>query len=274
MSDYFFSDFYNRVRDESWPDANTYIDFLKLPYNIQQECFQMHNFQQRLTEIEDEKYWAEYGFHNTGYQCQNIVYVPVKKCANSYYVNLLHVQNGWIPVKLSNLNLDNVHLFGLLLHPLARRIKGILQILGQSYDHDYNKLFFLLQQSDFAKFLGTISTLDAHTMPYSFIFGHLLEKINWIPMELYTDIELQQQIKYFADTHTVKIKLPNMINRVNQSSPMKQQCFIELQKIYLQTTPSAELYQMFSRDLSLYHRLIESHENNYNYNTRRSQHPD
>jgi hypothetical protein len=270
MSDYFFSDFYKRVRDDSWPDATTYNDFLKLPYNIQQECFQMHNFQQRLNQLEDEKYWKDRSFHNTGYQCQNIVYVPVMKCANSYYVDLLHVQNGWTPVNLSDLDLDNIHLFGLLLHPFTRRVKGILENLCQSYDYDYKKLFLLLQQADFAKFLGKIIILDAHTMPYSFIFGHLLEKINWIPMEPYTDIELQQQIKQFADAHTVNIKLPNTINRINQSSPMKQQCFIELQKIYSQTRPPAELYQMFSRDLSLYHRLIESHENNHNYNTRRS----
>jgi hypothetical protein len=180
------------------------------------------------------------------------------KCANSYYVDLLHVQNGWNPVKLSDLDLNNVHLFGLLLHPLTRRIKGILENLGHSYNYDYEKILLLLQQLEFAKFVSTISTLDAHTMPYSFIFGPLLENIHWIPMEPYTDIELQQQIKHFAIGHKIDIKLPDVVNRINQSSPLKQQCFTELQKIYLQTLPPAELYQMFGQDLSLYHRLIES----------------
>jgi hypothetical protein len=80
-------------------------------------------------------------------------------------------------------------------------------------------------------------------------------------MEPYTDVELQQQIKFFVSTYNVDIKLPNTINRINQSGPLKKQCFVELQKIYLQTLPPAELYWMFSRDLSLYHRLIELHEN-------------
>jgi hypothetical protein len=266
MSDYFFTNFYDRVKDQSWPQVYTYDDFLKLSDIIQQECFQLHNLRSRLTEIEDEKYWINHGTHNIGYQCQTVVYVPVLKCANTYHVNLFHNQNNWKQVKLSELNLDSVHLFGLMLHPLARRIKGIVQVLSQSYSSDYKKILLQLQQPEFATFISQISTLDAHTIPYSILFGDLLNKIKWIPMELFSDRELQQQIKKFTDSHNVTVNFPEIITRTNKSDTYKTQCFEELQKIYLQTEPIAELYQMFSKDLALYHSIIEPNETSNNSN--------
>lgn len=258
MSDYFFTSFYNQVKDKSWPQIANYNDFLKLPGTIQEECFQVHHLRDRLDELEDEQYWMSKTWHNIGYQCRDVVYVPVMKCANSYYVDLIHVQNGWKQVKLLELDLDKVHLFGLLLHPLTRRIKGVTEVLGISHQHDYKKVLLLLKQPEFAVFVSHISTLDAHTMPYAFLFGSLLEKITWIPMDVYTDVELQQQIKNFVETHGVSIKFPNKVSRINQSDTYKTQCFDELQKIYMQAGSSADFCHMFGKDIALYHRLIES----------------
>ncbi len=258
MSDYFFTSFYNQVKDDSWPQITTYNDFLKLPEAIQEECFRTHDLRVRLNEIEDEQYWMSNTWHNIGYQCRDVVYVPVMKCANSYYVDLLHVQNGWKQVKLSELDLDKVHLFGLLMHPLTRRIKGVTEVLAISHQNDYKKVLLLLKQPEFAVFVSHISTLDAHTMPYSFLFGSLLEKITWIPMDAYTDVELQQQIKKVVEAHRVSIRFPDEVNRINQSDTYKTQCFDELQKIYMQTEPSPDFCHMFSKDIALYHRLIES----------------
>lgn len=266
MSDYFFTKFYDHVKDRLWPQVYTYGDFLKLPDIIQQECFQLHNLRSRLNEIEDEQYWINHGTHNIGYQCQDVVYVPVMKCANTYYVNLFHNLNNWKQVNLSELNLDSVYLFGLMLHPLTRRIKGIVEILSQSYGSDYKKILLQLQQPEFATFIGQVSTVDAHTIPYSILFGDLLNKIKWIPIELFSDRELQQQIKQFTDFHNVTVNFPEIITRKNQSNKYKTQCFEQLQKIYLQTEPPAELYQMFSKDLAIYHSIIESNETMHHSN--------
>ena len=268
MSDYFFTKFYDQAKDQSWSQVNTYTEFLKLPNTIKQECFHLHNLRARLNELENEKYWRFQSSHNIGYQCQNVVYVPVMKCANSYYVDLFHIRNNWKQVKLSELNLDAVCLFGLILHPLTRRIKGIAEVLSIAYNRDYKKILLQLQQPEFATFVSSISILDAHTFPYSLLFGDLFEKIKWIPMELFSDTELQQQIKKFTDNYGVKINFPEIINRKHQSDTYKMQCFHRLQQIYLQTEPPAELYQLFSRDLTLYHRLIESNEKSNNCNTR------
>jgi hypothetical protein len=267
MSDYFFTTFYNQVKDQSWPQIHTYTEFLKLPDTIQQECFQLHNLRSRLDEIHDQTYWFAHSSHNIGYQQQNVVYVPVMKCANTYYVNLFHDQNKWKPVKLSDLNLDSVHLFGLILHPLTRRIKGIAEVLSRSYGFDYKKILLHLQQPEFATFISSISTLDAHTIPYSLLFGDLFEKIQWIPMDLFSDSELQQQIKKITDKHNVTVNFPEVVTRKNQSDTYKIQCFKELEKIYLQTAPPAELYKLFSKDLALYHTLIESNETSNNNNS-------
>lgn len=266
MSDYFFKKFYDQVKDQSWLQVNTYTEFLKLPDTIQQECFQLHNLRHRLNEIEDNTYWINQSTHNVGYQNQDVVYVPVMKCANTHYVNLFYNLNNWKQVKLFELDLDRVQLFGLMMHPLTRRIKGIVEILSRSYGSDYKKILLQLQQPEFATFISYVSTLDAHTIPYSVLFGDLLTKIKWIPMELFSDQELQQQIKKITDAHNVIVDFPEIVNRMNQSSTYKMQCFDELQKIYLQIEPPAELYQMFSKDLALYHGLIESNETSNNSN--------
>jgi hypothetical protein len=265
MSDYFIKHFYDRVKDSSWPEINTYNEFLKLPKSIVEECNTMHNFPSRLAELEDVNYWQSQTKHTIGYQYKNVVYVPVLKCANTYYTNFFKNQLGWTEVKLTELNWNKVDAFGLLMNPMTRRVKGITQVLTMSYDNDYDLILKLLESSNFSKFISTIILLDAHTIPYNVAFGKTINKIHWIPMEPFDDEELKNQIICFLATKDVNIKIPQD-KRINQSSTAKQKVFTAIQDIFLSTEPNAELGFMFAEDIKFYNNLINTYAPMYNTN--------
>ena len=258
MSDYFIKHFYDRVKDSSWPEITTYNEFLKLPKAIVTECNTMHNFPSRLCELEDVNYWQDQTIHNTGYRYKNVVYVPVQKCANSYYTKFFKDQLGWTKVKLSELNWNEVDAFGLLMNPMTRRVKGIAQVLTSAYDNNYVSVLTLLESSNFSKFISTISILDSHTVPYSITFGKEINKIHWIPMELFNDIALKKQIMCFLATKNINIEIPNN-KRINQSLTDKQKVFTAIQNIFLSTEPGAELGLLFAEDVKFYNNLLKTY---------------
>jgi hypothetical protein len=49
-TDGYFKDFYNRIKDSSWPDCNTQEEFFYLPNYIQTECKQIHQMDQHITD--------------------------------------------------------------------------------------------------------------------------------------------------------------------------------------------------------------------------------
>jgi len=258
MSDYFIKHFYDQVKDPSWPEINTYNDFLKLPKSIVTECNTIRNFPLRLRELEDKNYWQNELKHNIGYQYKNVVYVPVLKCANTYYTNFFRDQLGWAQVKLENLNWDEVSAFGLLMNPMTRRVKGIVEVLTIAYAHDYELILQSLATPNFSKFISSILMLDAHTIPYNLYFGKLLNKIHWIPMEPFDDEELKNQITCFLAAKDINVNIPKN-KRINQSSIDKQKVFTDIQNIFLSTEPVAELGFMFADDVKFYNNLL----NNY-----------
>ena len=260
MSDYFIKHFYDQVKDPSWPRIDTYNDFLKLPKSIRQECKDIHNFPSRLAKLEDVNYWQDLTNHNIGYQCQNVVYVPVMKCANTYYTNFFKNQLGWTEVKLAELDLNKVNAFGLLMNPMTRRVKGITQVLAMCYNNDYDAIMKLLDSSNFSKFISTILLLDAHTIPYHIAFRKTLDSIHWIPMELFDDEELKKQIVSFLATKDIHITIPQD-NRLNQSPMDKQKVFAAVQDIFLSTEPVAELGVLFAEDVKFYNNLLIQYDN-------------
>jgi len=265
MSDYFIKHFYDQVKDPTWPEINTYNEFLKLPKSIREECNTVHNFPTRLSELEDVNYWQSQSKHTIGYQYKNVVYVPVLKCANTYFTNFFKNQLGWKQVKLSELNWHEVTAFGLLMNPMTRRVKGITQVLTMSYDNNYDLILQLLASSNFSKFISTILILDSHTIPYNIAFEKIIDKIHWIPMEPFNDKELKNQIVRFLATKDINIKIPQD-NRINQSSMAKQKVFDTIQDIFLSTEPNAELGVLFSDDVKFYNNLINTYAPLHNHN--------
>ena len=176
MSDYYIKNFYDRVKDSSWPEINSYNDFLNLPTEIQDECITAHRLPARLKELEDVNYWRYHQIHTIGYQYKNLVYVPVYKCANTYYTNFFKNQN-WTKIHLQDLNFNKTIAFGLMMNPMTRRVKGITQVLCKSYNNDFDTVIKLLESEGFSNFIAKVAVLDSHTVPYTIAFGKLLNNL-------------------------------------------------------------------------------------------------
>jgi hypothetical protein len=265
MIDYYIKHFYDQVKDPSWPDIKNYTEFLALPDAIKNECNTDFNLPSRLSELEDVNYWKQNQYHVFGYQYKNLVYVPVLKCANTYYTNYFKNVLGWKQVNLSDIDHSKIITFGLIMNPMTRRVKGIVEVLGLSYNGNYSAVLELLRSPGFVKLLGLTIIFDSHTLPYTTTFGDLLNKIHWIPMEPFNDSELKQQITYFLKSNGVDIDIPND-NRINQSSSEKEKVFNTLQDIFLKMEPLAELGMMFAEDIKFYNNLLKNYALLHNNN--------
>lgn len=258
MSDYYFRKFYLQVKDPQWPDVGTYEQFKKLPLEIQQECLTHHGLDQRLEEITNADYWRKHGRHNTGYQYQNVVYVPVLKCASTYYITVFSEMLGWKQVQLDQTDWSNTTAFGLMMNPMTRRIKGVMEALCMGYQYDYAAVLAALESAGFSKFVGLINVVDSHSIPYSVLFGDYFDRINWIPMDLFTDLELAAQITRFLATKNVIIQLPET-KRLNESSDLQLKIYQKLLEIYRQQDAMPELGMLYARDMKFYNRLIDTY---------------
>ena len=265
MGDYFFKKFYDDVKDPAWPPVTTYNEFLCLPKHIQVECNKMHKLSGRINELEDIAYWKDNSNHNIGYRYNDAVYVPVLKCASTYYTKVFQEYNRWQKVKLTDLNWNTTKAFGLMMNPMTRRVKGIVQSLLQSYNNNYSEILQMLERENFCKLISTITMLDAHSMPYTYMFGDSLDKVHWIPMELFTDIELKHQIVYFLDSNNVKIIMTDS-DRANKSSENKTQIFNKIKEIFLTVMPPAELGMFFANDVKFYNNLLKTYATLHNHN--------
>jgi hypothetical protein len=200
MIDLEIQKFYNSVKDPAWPVVNNYFDFINLPKNIQEECNNRHNFQQRKSQIVDSEFWIN--SYQTVYQYENLVYLPVAKCACTYYMEFF-TSIGWKSAYLADIDIDAVNLFGTIRHPIERFIKGLTQYIYYRDDPNHN--------------LAEIIIADFHSIPYHLKYGKLLQKVNWIPMDILTDDQIKICLMKFFNKFNHDIQIPLNDKRKNAS---------------------------------------------------------
>jgi len=293
MLDIELKKWYDAVKDPSWPEIKNYIDFYKLPAQIKEECHIMHGFRQRRDQIEDCDYWQKITCNV--YQHQNLVFVPITKCACTYYIHLFDTM-GWKKKNISDIDVNSVVMFGLVKHPFTRWVKGIVELLTMSYytmpvgwDNDSNlpsnvtdaqtyyrasvgdayqinwqQFSIDIQKDSIKKFLNNVVIGDNHTMPYSAMFGSLINRINWIPMDLLNnDNDIKISIMNLFKKYNHNIDLPLNVPRAWASSADK----LKIENIVKDALESSEtattgrllnLYKIYATDLKFYHNLIDN----------------
>ena len=127
-----------------------------------------------------------------------------------------------------------------------------------SYNNDYPAVLKMLEQKSFCNFISTVTTLDAHTTPYTLMFGDFFNKVHWIPMDQFTDDELNHQIACFLAENNVKITIDTNI-RLNKSPDLKKQIFKRIEEIFVNTEPPAELGTLFANDVKFYNNLLRTY---------------
>lgn len=255
MSDYFFKHFYDSVKDPSWPEVNNYSDFVQLPKRIVEECYQIHDLSSRLAQFEDSTYWKNQSALNLVYAHKNVAYLPVPKCASSSYTNLFRDQLGWQSKQMSDLDLTQIKVFSLIINPLTRRLKGIVESLYKSFNYNDDAILTALDNQSFLDFVSRVMTVDNHTTPYSLVFESWFDLVHWIPIDLLTPQQVKKEMLTFFYQNNVQIDLPETkkLNVSNQKRKLIQQM---IQTKIMQTEAPAELGLMFAKDTQLYNKLV------------------
>lgn len=259
MSDYFFKNFYDNVKDSSWPKVTNFTEFLTLPKHIQDECWQVHHLDIYLQQRQNIDYWTKHCSGNQVYSHNNVAYLPILKCATRYYIDFFHFRHRWSEQCLADINIEQTAVFALIINPMTRRLKGLVETLGRSYGHDYRKLLSALKDPSFLDFVSRVMITDPHTTPLSMVLEPWFDKVFWIPIDCLSDQQIKKQILYFLDEHGVEIDIPDT-PRKNASGTEKLEVFAIIQEYFLNIEPPGELGLMYAKDQAFYHRLIQNYE--------------
>lgn len=272
-----FKSFYDSVKDPSWPDIKDYATFTNLPKTIKNECFRFHGLTDRINEICDAAFWSNELLHVCVHE--NLAFVPVPKCAYTYYTTRF-TDLGWKKVPIKDVDPDRTHFFGILKHPLERHLKGITELVVCShtrsdpaldvknpwihqYDIDWESIKSSMSSRYYINLLGEIAVGDDHSVPYHVMFGDRLDKINWIPMDLFTDAEIKIKIMDICKNHGQDLYLPLDEPRMHESSTEKLEIYQTIKNQLLRSkTHLYRLYQLYGPDLKFYYQLLEKFSTN------------
>jgi hypothetical protein len=248
---------YNDIKDPTWPTVANYSDYFKLPQWIRNECEQMHNINNRFDQIEDVAFCTN--LTTIGYKFENLVFVPVKKCASTYYTNLFYNQLGWEEIgNFSSLDEDTVF-FGVIMDPTTRWLKGITEFFwGRGLVDDQIIKRVLSDNCN----VGVLA-LDPHSMPYSITFGQWLDKINWFPLDFYNESEILNQMSLLFQQTGHEINLPLPVLKLNKSSDEKLALLQKIKNYQQQNFKNNTdflfmLQVLFADDLKFYRKLINN----------------
>lgn len=274
MFDPEFASFYANVKGADWPDVQEYSEFIKLPKAIRQECVNQHQMTERLDRICDLNYWAE---HETKvYVNGNIAYVPIPKCASNYYQDCFY-NLGWERVCITELDLTSTYLFGLFMHPLTRYLKGITQFLVRSYsdltelepkknywlthtpDINWDSLNAALESKYFLNLVQNIAVGDQHATPYYFLLGDLMYNIHWIPMDIFTDLEIKKEIIKFGRKHGQEIILPLDDKRIHTSSDIQNNIYKTITDLFFKQSQLCIFHKLYGSDLRHYYQVLDQY---------------
>jgi len=266
--------FYNDIRDPQWPDISSYNDYRSLPENIRDEGNNVHDFQKVKSQICDTEHWVQNTVSVFVYK--NLAYVPLAKCAYVYHTTLFN-NLGWERVLLKDLDIDNTVFFGTIMHPLRRYLKGITQWVTHSYmtkepqmsttnpwiydpiTVDWTQLFQDISTKYFRQLLTTAIIGDAHSMPYHLTLGKLVNKVNWIPMDVMSDHDVSVSMTNFFQLHNHNIQLPANTNRLHESSTEQKRVFdIIKHEFFSQPDNIYNFYKTNGSDLGLYYNLLDN----------------
>jgi hypothetical protein len=267
MADYFLKQFYNAVKDPSWPEVNTYNDFVALPTELKQECYSVHNFEQRRTELESKDYWSNTSLGVPAFQHKDVVFVTNYKCASTYYSTFFRNQ-GWNEVYSNQIDLNNYKTFGLVSNPFVRYFKGIAQSITDvcltkertRYNGCDESLLALSENKEFTNFLKNVTITDIHTIPYHVMFKDNLYNIDWIPMESGSADEIKGYIEQALMSCGISINIPRNDQPLNQAFALKKRFYKIVEEAFMQSSDSHKwiVYYYLADSLKFYNQLVDN----------------
>lgn len=177
-----------------------------------------------------------------------LVYVRTLKCASTYYTELFKYQ-GWRRCKFVDIDLVQDHLFGLLMDPYRRHIKGLVEdmiMLGVEKT--------LIQHINL-NFWKVAPTLGVHSMGVTQMYNGIYHKINWIPMDV-NGIDSKKILEDLFEKFNTKIHWAAV--PANESDDYQKDLFAQIYKLFL--GPGQTWYNITQgEDVALYNNAISKY---------------
>lgn len=252
--------FYNAVKDPSWPDVDTYVDFYRLPKKIKLECEHIHKASQRLQEIESHSFMA--GLH-TVFQKNKLSYVPLPKCGSVYYTEVFKSWLAWPQVTLQKAVQESKP-FGFIVDPSSRWIRGLTQWVWQIQENsDFISIDEFLKKVVFSKKFPLVP-ISNQTTSYHDLLGSYIDQIHWIPMDWLGPEKTQEELLRFMQTQDSSVPISFHENFRIIAPPLKKlQLFEKIKTLHFQQMEQNENYiwswhRTFAQDLKFYRKIIET----------------
>lgn len=257
MSNIFLKEFYNSVKDDSWPTVDDYIDIKHLPLHIIQELNSLHNFESRKKEITDVNYWAQISCDFCFTNNQDCFFFAVPKCGSTFWRHNLVEINKWRKSSITEIG-SNSTAIAVCINPIVRFKKGLAQFF---YDIYLNSKLSLEEIDKFIDAsLEKLLSPDVHTMPYTLMFRNYLNNPTWIPVDT-LDIETTNRIVTNLFNKEKKYEFKHELTdvKIHKSSVNKLQIYQKISDFF-DTKPSNtyDIYNLLADDLKFYYNLIDN----------------
>jgi hypothetical protein len=181
--------------------------------------------------------------------------VKTLKSASTYYGAVFR-STGWRNIDFSEINWDVDYVFGLIMDPVTRYIKGLVE---DSQDPDIHQIV----KSVLSHKQEHNCILTTHCLPLSLVHGDYIHCINWIPLDCGLDVRtiLQKNCKQ----HGVDLIWDDHSGNEHRGSPEKIDLYQDLKSKF--DTGNGNFYSVFAKDIDLYSRTKSLYNDLYASNS-------
>lgn len=182
------------------------------------------------------------------YRYRQLVYIPIYKNAASSYEKLFGEILKWQVIGTEELDPINDTIFAHISNPYHRHLRGTAQFLVQ------NELEELIDDPRFEKIM-TSGYLDQHAYPLIVMFGDLVHKITWLPLD-HPKFTGDAITVWFLRQHSVYYPV-DQIPHENIGSDNHRRILARLKKIFHDNNGhNSGLFFLLDGDMGLYNNAV------------------
>jgi hypothetical protein len=146
------------------------------------------------------------------YRKQNLVFVSLLKCASTYYGEVF-VNNGWKPIAYNTIDWVNDHVFGFIMNPTDRYLKGLAEdVLDPTTCWNVENLPVFVDSM----------VVTYHSLPINSYLSKNMKEIDWIPLD--TSVSSEELVLKLLQQYNLTLHFDDTINK-HQSNAGKTKIY-------------------------------------------------
>jgi hypothetical protein len=181
---------------------------------------------------------------------KNVVYVRNDKCASTFFTNMF-VANGWKNEPAHNLDWKKDFVFGFIMDPYVRHVKGLVEDAVQMGVEK------IMLTNLGIKFWQNLPWIGSHSMPMSVKFGEKFQHINWIPIDIGLT-STEKIVDRLLAPYNLKVNWNFEVDR-NESLDYEKQLFHKFNELCNSQEKHA-LLKNICQDYQVYEQAVEKYK--------------